>query len=148
MGGLVIKFRATLGFTVNGPSDDARVRDLSITVSPSHAARILAAQEESTTEADLHKAVAEAIADAYLRQGGGGRRDSAAAEHSGRLATLRINSREPRDSCHDARGSAVHVDARLNDPGPARSLADRLRVAPGGGRGFRCRTAVTSHDAS
>ncbi|MFD7667810.1 telomere-protecting terminal protein Tpg [Streptomyces sp. NPDC059788] len=72
-GGLVITFRATLGFTANGSSDDARPRDLSIAVSPSHAALILAAQEESATDADLHEAVAEAIADAYFRQGGGGR---------------------------------------------------------------------------
>lgn len=71
--GLVIKFRATLGFTANGSSDDTRIRDLSIAVSPSHAARILAAQEEGATDTDLHEAVAEAIADAYFRQGGGGR---------------------------------------------------------------------------
>lgn len=72
-GGLVISFRATLGFTANGSSDDARVRDLSVAVSPSHAALILAAREEDATDADLHEAVAEAIADAYFRQGGGGR---------------------------------------------------------------------------
>ncbi|MFG3042926.1 telomere-protecting terminal protein Tpg [Streptomyces sp. NPDC048330] len=72
-GGLVIKFRATLGFTANGSSDDTRVRDLSIAVSPSHAALILAAREEGATDTDLHEAVAEAIADAYFRQGGGGR---------------------------------------------------------------------------
>ncbi|MCY0947804.1 telomere-protecting terminal protein Tpg [Streptomyces antarcticus] len=72
-GGLVIKFRATLGFTANGSSDDGRVRDLSIAVSPSHAALILAAQEEGATDTDLHEAIAEAVADAYFRQGGGGR---------------------------------------------------------------------------
>ncbi|MFE1452728.1 telomere-protecting terminal protein Tpg [Streptomyces olivaceoviridis] len=72
-GGLVIKFRASLGFTANGSSDDARIRDLSIAVSPSHAALILAAREEGATDTDLHKVVAEAIADAYFRQGGGGR---------------------------------------------------------------------------
>ncbi|ESQ01799.1 putative terminal protein (plasmid) [Streptomyces sp. PVA_94-07] len=71
-GGLVIKFRATLGFTANGSSDDARVRDLSIAVSPSHAALILATQEDGATDTDLHKAVAEAIAEAYFRQAGGG----------------------------------------------------------------------------
>ncbi|MBM7167563.1 HTH domain-containing protein [Streptomyces sp. G44] len=72
-GGLVIAFRASLGFTANGSSDDARIRNLSIAVSPSHAALILAAQEEGATDTDLHEAVAEAIADAYFRQGGGGR---------------------------------------------------------------------------
>lgn len=72
-GGLVITFRATLGFTANGTSDDTRVRDLSIAVSASHAALILAAQEEGATDSDLHDAVAEAIADAYFRLGGGGR---------------------------------------------------------------------------
>ncbi|MGW0467633.1 telomere-protecting terminal protein Tpg [Streptomyces sp. NPDC003027] len=71
-GGLIVKFRATLGFTANGSSDHSRVRDLSITVWPSHAALILATQEEGATDTDLHKAVAEAIADAYFRQAGGG----------------------------------------------------------------------------
>ncbi|MFE2849400.1 hypothetical protein ACFXKS_39080 [Streptomyces scopuliridis] len=33
----------------------------------------LTAQEDGATESDLHDAVAEAIADAYFRQGGGGR---------------------------------------------------------------------------
>ncbi|MEU0698151.1 HTH domain-containing protein [Streptomyces niveus] len=60
-GGLVISFRAILGFTANESSDDARVRDLSIAVSPSHAALILAAREEDATDTDLHKAVAEAV---------------------------------------------------------------------------------------
>ncbi|MFI2292874.1 telomere-protecting terminal protein Tpg [Streptomyces niveus] len=72
-GGLVISVRATLGFTANGTSDDTRVRDLSIAVSPSQAALILTAREEGATDTDLHRAVAEAIADAYFRQGGGGR---------------------------------------------------------------------------
>ncbi|WP_326615136.1 hypothetical protein OG949_40335 (plasmid) [Streptomyces scopuliridis] len=53
--------------------DAGRVRDIIVAVSPSHAAAILAARENSATESDLHDAVAEAIADAYFRQGGGGR---------------------------------------------------------------------------
>ncbi|GHF04489.1 hypothetical protein GCM10010359_01730 [Streptomyces morookaense] len=39
----------------------------------SHAAAILAAQEEGATQSDLHDAIAEAIADTYFRQAGGGR---------------------------------------------------------------------------
>ncbi|MCE0447071.1 hypothetical protein LT493_29615 [Streptomyces tricolor] len=49
------------------------MRDLSVAVSPSHAAAILAAQEPGATDSDLHKLVTEAIADAYFRQDGGGR---------------------------------------------------------------------------
>ncbi|WP_331737904.1 helix-turn-helix domain-containing protein (plasmid) [Streptomyces sp. NBC_00637] len=72
-GGLVISCRAYFGFGPEGTSDAGRVRDISVAVSPSHAAAIIAAQEEGATESDLHDAVAEAIADAYFRQGGGGR---------------------------------------------------------------------------
>ncbi|MFF4021188.1 transposase [Streptomyces sp. NPDC001843] len=51
--------------------DEGRMRDISVAVSPSHADAILAAQESGTTDIYLHKLVAEAIADAYFRQGGG-----------------------------------------------------------------------------
>ncbi|CAL9331832.1 telomere-protecting terminal protein Tpg [Streptomyces sp. enrichment culture] len=71
--GMVISCRAYFGFGPEGASDAGRVRDITVAVSPSHAAAILAAQEEGATESDLHDAVAEAIADAYFRQGGGGR---------------------------------------------------------------------------
>lgn len=72
-GGLVISCRAYFGLGPEGTSDAGRVRDITVAVSPSHAAIIIAAQEEGATENDLHDAVAEAIADAYFRQGGGGR---------------------------------------------------------------------------
>lgn len=72
-GGLVISCRAYFGFGPEGTSDAGRVRDITVDVSPSHAAAILAAREEGATESDLHDAVAEAIADTYFRQGGGGR---------------------------------------------------------------------------
>jgi hypothetical protein len=49
------------------------VSDLSVAFSPSHADAILAAQQTGATDSDLHELVAEAIADAYFRQGGGGR---------------------------------------------------------------------------
>jgi hypothetical protein len=49
------------------------VRDLSVAVSPSHADAILAVQQTGATDSDLHELVTEAIADAYVRQGGGGR---------------------------------------------------------------------------
>lgn len=71
--GLVISCRAYFGFGPFGTSDAGRVRDISVAVSPSHAAEILAAQESGATDSDLHKLVAEAIADAYFRQGGGRR---------------------------------------------------------------------------
>ncbi|MFI8301280.1 telomere-protecting terminal protein Tpg [Streptomyces nigra] len=71
--GLVISCRAYFGFGPEGSSDAGRVRDVSVAVSPSHAAAILAAQESGATESDLHELVAEAIADVYFRQGGGGR---------------------------------------------------------------------------
>ncbi|MEW2623571.1 HTH domain-containing protein [Streptomyces sp. NPDC048106] len=72
-GGLVISCRAYFGLGPEGTSDAGRVRDITVAVSPSRAAAILAAQGEGATESDLHDAVAEAIADAYFRQGGGGR---------------------------------------------------------------------------
>ncbi|GAA1554299.1 telomere-protecting terminal protein Tpg [Streptomyces globosus] len=72
-GGLVISCRAYFGLGPEGTSDAGRVRDITVAVSPSHAAAIIAAREEGATESDLHDAVAEAIADAYFRQGGGGR---------------------------------------------------------------------------
>ncbi|MET9810868.1 telomere-protecting terminal protein Tpg [Streptomyces halstedii] len=71
--GLIISCRAYFGLGPEGTSDAGRVRDITVAVSPSHAATIIAAQKESATESDLHDAVAEAIADAYFRQGGGGR---------------------------------------------------------------------------
>ncbi|MFG2570867.1 telomere-protecting terminal protein Tpg [Streptomyces sp. NPDC048567] len=74
-GGLVISCRAYFGLGPEGTSDAGRVRDITVAVSPSHAAAIIAAQEEGATQDDLHDAVAEAIADAYFRQGGGGRAD-------------------------------------------------------------------------
>lgn len=72
-GGLVISCRAYFGLGPEGTSDAGRVRDITVAVSPSHAAAIIAAREDGATESDLHDAVAEAIADAYFRQGGGGR---------------------------------------------------------------------------
>ncbi|GGY79139.1 hypothetical protein GCM10010363_70120 [Streptomyces omiyaensis] len=72
-GGMVISCRAYFGFGPEGTSDAGRVRDISVAVSAFHAAAILAAQEDGATQSDLHDAVAEAIADTYFRQGGGGR---------------------------------------------------------------------------
>ncbi|MFJ4880845.1 telomere-protecting terminal protein Tpg [Streptomyces sp. NPDC088745] len=72
-GGLVISCRTYFGFGPGGTSDAGRVRDITVAVSPAHAAAIIAAREEGATEIDLHEAVVEAIADACFRQGGGGR---------------------------------------------------------------------------
>ncbi|MFI8426113.1 telomere-protecting terminal protein Tpg [Streptomyces sp. NPDC085479] len=72
-GGMVISCRAYFGFGPEGTSDAGRVRDISVAVSAFHARAILAAQEDSATQSDLHDAVAEAIADTYFRQAGGGR---------------------------------------------------------------------------
>ncbi|MGW3984735.1 telomere-protecting terminal protein Tpg [Streptomyces mirabilis] len=70
--GLVISCRAYFGFGPEGTSDAGRVRDLTVAVAPFHATAILTAQETGATDSDLHKLVAEALADAYFRQGGGG----------------------------------------------------------------------------
>ncbi|MFF1918672.1 telomere-protecting terminal protein Tpg [Streptomyces sp. NPDC058239] len=72
-GGLVVSCRAHFGLGPEGTLDAGRVRDINVAVSSSHAAAILAAREDGATESDLHDAVVEAIADAYFRQGGGGR---------------------------------------------------------------------------
>ncbi|MFD9240639.1 telomere-protecting terminal protein Tpg [Streptomyces sp. NPDC059556] len=72
-GGMAISCRAYFGFGPEGTSDAGRVRDISVAVSAFHAAAILAAQENCATQRDLHNAVAEAIADTYFRQAGGGR---------------------------------------------------------------------------
>ncbi|MDX2633236.1 HTH domain-containing protein [Streptomyces scabiei] len=72
-GGLVISCRAYFGFGPEGTSDAGRVRDVSVAVSLSHARAILAARETGATDDDLHELVAEAIADAYFRQGSSGR---------------------------------------------------------------------------
>ncbi|WP_240812909.1 hypothetical protein [Streptomyces sp. DASNCL29] len=72
-GGLVISCRAYFGFGPYGTSDAGRMRDLTAAVAHSHAAAILAAKESGATDKDLHELVADAIADAYFRQGGGGR---------------------------------------------------------------------------
>ncbi|WP_327180310.1 HTH domain-containing protein (plasmid) [Streptomyces sp. NBC_01335] len=72
-GGMVISCRAYFGFGPQGTSGEGRVRDVSVAVSAAHAAAILAAQEDGATQSDLHDAVAEAIADTYFRQAGGGR---------------------------------------------------------------------------
>ncbi|MGW0608672.1 telomere-protecting terminal protein Tpg [Streptomyces sp. NPDC002640] len=65
--GRVISCRACFGFGPEGTSDAEQVRDVTVVVSPSHAAAILAAQESGATDSTLHKLVAEAIADAYFR---------------------------------------------------------------------------------
>ncbi|MFF8960850.1 telomere-protecting terminal protein Tpg [Streptomyces sp. NPDC014894] len=72
-GGMVISCRAFFGFGPEGTSDAGRVRDIMVAVPAHHAAAILAAQEHGATDSDLQAAVAEAIADVYFRQGGGGR---------------------------------------------------------------------------
>ncbi|MFJ7496748.1 telomere-protecting terminal protein Tpg [Streptomyces sp. NPDC097727] len=72
-GGLATSCRAYFDSGPEGTSDAGRVRDITVAVTPSHAAAILAAREGAATVSDLHDAVAEAIADACFRQGGGGR---------------------------------------------------------------------------
>ena len=69
-GGLVISCRATFGFTANGTSNDARVRDIITAISPSHTARILEAQERGATDEELQPLIAEAITESYFREGG------------------------------------------------------------------------------
>ena len=73
-GGLVISAGHTSDSARRAPRTRAGCGTSASPSSPSHAAAILAAQEDGATESDLHDAVAEAIADAYFRQGGGGQR--------------------------------------------------------------------------
>ncbi|MFI8326335.1 hypothetical protein [Streptomyces sp. NPDC085529] len=71
-GGMVFPCRAYFEFGPEGTSDADRVRDISVAVSASHSAAILAAQEDSATQSYLHDAVTKAIADTHFRQAGGG----------------------------------------------------------------------------
>jgi hypothetical protein len=66
--GLVISCRASFGFGPDGTSDEEQVRDISVAVSRSHAAAILAERERGATDSDLHELVAEAIAEVYFRK--------------------------------------------------------------------------------
>ncbi|TDU67122.1 helix-turn-helix transcriptional regulator [Streptomyces sp. KS 21] len=71
--GLGISITAYFALGPAGTSDAGRKRDISVAVTPSHAAAILAAKDRGATDTELHDLVAEAIADAYFRVGGGGR---------------------------------------------------------------------------
>ncbi|WP_434090642.1 telomere-protecting terminal protein Tpg [Streptomyces hirsutus] len=56
---------ARFGFT-----DDARVRHLTLALSPHHAARLFDAQETSATEQHLRDIAAESLGEVYFRDGG------------------------------------------------------------------------------
>ncbi|MEU5810928.1 helix-turn-helix domain-containing protein [Streptomyces sp. NPDC047718] len=71
--GLVISTTAYFALGPAGTSDAGRKRDVSVAVTPTHAAAILAARDTGATDTELHDLVAEAIADAYFRREGGGR---------------------------------------------------------------------------
>ncbi|MFF3863349.1 telomere-protecting terminal protein Tpg [Streptomyces sp. NPDC002209] len=71
--GLVISTTAYFALGPAATSDAGRRRDISVAVTPSHAAAILAAKDRGATDSELHGLVAEAIADAYFRREGGGR---------------------------------------------------------------------------
>ncbi|MGW6709680.1 telomere-protecting terminal protein Tpg [Streptomyces sp. NPDC054956] len=71
--GLVISITAYFALGPAGTSDAGRRRDITVAVAPSHAKAIIEARDTGATDNDLHDLVAEAIADAYFRIGGGGR---------------------------------------------------------------------------
>ncbi|WP_437114603.1 telomere-protecting terminal protein Tpg [Streptomyces glaucescens] len=69
--GLVMDVRARFGFTAApGTTDDARIRHLTLALSPSHAARLFDAQDVGAGEQQLRAIAAEGLGEMYLRDGG------------------------------------------------------------------------------
>lgn len=69
--GIIIDTRARFGFTVPvGPTDDARIRHLTLVLPPHHAARLFDAQDTGATEQQLRSLAAEELGEVYFRDGG------------------------------------------------------------------------------
>ncbi|MFD9724796.1 telomere-protecting terminal protein Tpg [Streptomyces sp. NPDC059072] len=69
--GLVIETRARFGFTAApGTTDDGRMRRITQHLGPELAGRLLAAHQASATEQDLQALAAEALQEAYFKDGG------------------------------------------------------------------------------
>lgn len=69
--GLMVDTRARFGFTAApGTTDDARIRHLTLALPPTHAARLLDAQDAGASEQQLRDLAAEALGEVYFRDGG------------------------------------------------------------------------------
>ncbi|MFV2116952.1 telomere-protecting terminal protein Tpg [Streptomyces sp. Act-28] len=69
--GLMVDVRARFGFTAApGSSDDARLRHLTLALSPHHAARLFDAQAAGAPEDRLRQVAAEALGEMYFRDDG------------------------------------------------------------------------------
>ncbi|MEU1600226.1 XRE family transcriptional regulator [Streptomyces sp. NPDC005708] len=70
-GGIMIDFRARLGYTAPiGSTDDARIRDLAVALPPQSAARLFDAQARGATEQQLQEIAAEALKETYFQDKG------------------------------------------------------------------------------
>ncbi|WP_121751259.1 helix-turn-helix transcriptional regulator [Streptomyces sp. E2N166] len=69
--GLVVDARARFGFTAApGTTDDARMRHLTIALTPHYAARLFDAQDAGASEQQLRDIAAEGLGEMYFRDGG------------------------------------------------------------------------------
>ncbi|MEU3039254.1 telomere-protecting terminal protein Tpg [Streptomyces griseoaurantiacus] len=69
--GLVVDTRARFGFTAApGTTDDARIRHLTLALSPQHAARLFDAHDAGASEQQLRDIAAEGLGEMYFRDGG------------------------------------------------------------------------------
>lgn len=69
--GIVINTRARFGFTAApGTTDDARIRDLTVALPPTYAARLFDAQDAGANEQQLREIAAEGLGHMYFRDNG------------------------------------------------------------------------------
>lgn len=69
--GIMIDVQARFGYTAApGSTDQARVRHLTLALSPRHAARLLQAQEAGVDEDELRQVAAEALGEVCFRDNG------------------------------------------------------------------------------
>ncbi|WPB90737.1 telomere-protecting terminal protein Tpg [Streptomyces malaysiensis] len=70
-GGIVIDTRAGMGYTAPiGPTDQDRLRHLTVALPPRYAARIFEAQEVGASDQQLQQIVAEGLKEVYFQDGG------------------------------------------------------------------------------
>ncbi|MCP3771241.1 MULTISPECIES: telomere-protecting terminal protein Tpg [unclassified Streptomyces] len=70
-GGIVIDTRARMGYTAPiGPTDQDRIRHLTVALPPVYAARLFDAQEQRATDQQLQEIAAEALKEVYFQDSG------------------------------------------------------------------------------
>jgi hypothetical protein len=70
-GGIVIDTRARIGYTAPiGPTDQDRIRHLTVVLPPAYAARLFDAQEAGATDQQLQEIAVEALKEVYFQDGG------------------------------------------------------------------------------